>query len=127
MLIMKSEKNRNNGKKKTAISRKNQNAWRKGKLVENIGSGLDQTSIEERTKSEKNYFRRRRNSLEYKLCGRNLIKGINTWTVLFIRYLRQKKELIQIDQRTRKLITIKKTLHQSDDIVQKRRKRTRQL
>ena len=34
----------------------------------------------------KEYLRRTRKLLETKLSGRNLIKGINTWTVPLVRY-----------------------------------------
>ena len=56
-----------------------------------------------------------------KLCCRNLIKGINTQVVSLVRYsgpfLKWTKEkLKQMDQRTRKLMTIHKALHPGDDI-----------
>ena len=54
------------------------------------------------------------------LYSRNLVKGINTWTVLlvgssglFLKWTR--KDLKQMDQRTRKLMTIHKALHPRDD------------
>ena len=40
---------------------------------------------EMKEKDEKKYLRRTRKLLESKLYGRNLIKGINTWAVPFIR------------------------------------------
>ena len=51
----------------------------------------------------------------------NLIKGINIWTVPLIRYsgsfLKQtREELRQMDQSTRKLMTMHKVLHPIDDI-----------
>ena len=62
-----------------------------------------------------------RNLLETKLSSRNLIKGINTWAVPLVRYCRPflkwtRDELKQIDQRTRKLMTMHKALHPRDDI-----------
>ena len=45
---------------------------------------LKQVDINDKIKKE--YLRRIRNLLETKLCGRNLIKGINTWAVHFVRY-----------------------------------------
>ena len=69
----------------------------------------------------KEYLRRTRKLLETKLSNRNLIKGINTWAVPLVRYsgpvLKQTRdELKQMDQRTRKLMTMHKALHPRDDI-----------
>ena len=63
----------------------------------------------------KEYLRTRK-LLETKLSSRNLIKGINTWAVLLVRYLGTflkwtRDELRQMDQRTRKLMTMYKALH----------------
>ena len=71
-------------------------------------------------KVKKEYLRRTRKLLETKLNSRNLIKGINTWAVPIIRYSGPflkwtKEELRQIDQRTRKLMTMHKALHPRDD------------
>ena len=41
---------------------------------------------ENKEKFKKEYFRRTRKLLETKLSRRDLIKGINTWTVLLVRY-----------------------------------------
>ena len=54
--------------------------------------------------------------LETKLSDRNFIKGINTWAVPLIRYSEPflkwtRDELRQMDQRTRKLMTMHKALH----------------
>ena len=70
---------------------------------------------------QKGYLRRTRNLLETKLSGRNLIKGINTGAVLLVRYSGPflkgtRDELKQIDQRTRKLMTMHKALHPRDDV-----------
>ena len=67
------------------------------------------------------YFRRTRKLLETKLSSRNLIKGINTWAVPLVRYSGPflkwtREELKQIDQRTRKLMTMHKALHPRDDV-----------
>ena len=69
----------------------------------------------------KEYLRRQRKLFETKLCSRNLIKGINSWPVpcvrysgLFLKWLR--KELRQMDQRTRKLMPVHKTLYSRDSI-----------
>ena len=69
----------------------------------------------------KEYLRRTRKLLETKLPSRNLIKGINTWAVPFVRYsgpfLRwTREELKPIDQRIRKLKTMHKALHPRDDV-----------
>ena len=62
--------------------------------------------VEMKEKNKKGYFRRAKKLLETKLCSRNLIKGINTWTVPHVRYSRPflkwiREELKQMDQRTR--------------------------
>ena len=72
-------------------------------------------------KIQKEYLRRTRKLLETKLSSRNLIKGINTWAVPLVRYSvpflkSTRDELRQIDQRTRKLMTMLKALHPRDDI-----------
>ena len=45
---------------------------------------IKQSEIKE--KIQKEYLRRTRKLLETKLNSRNLIKGINTWAVLLVRY-----------------------------------------
>ena len=42
--------------------------------------------VEMKDKIQKEYLRRIRKLLETKLSSRNLIKGINTWAVPFVRY-----------------------------------------
>ena len=69
----------------------------------------------------KEYLRRTRKLLETKLSSRNLIKEINTWAVSLVRYSgpffnRTREELKQMDQRTRKLMTMHKALHPRDDV-----------
>ena len=69
----------------------------------------------------KEYLRRTRKLLETKLSSWNLIKGINTWAVPLVRYSGPflkwtREELKQIDQRTRKLMTMHKALHPRDDV-----------
>ena len=71
-------------------------------------------------KVKKEYLRRTRKLLETKLGSRNLFKGINTWAVPIIRYSGPflkwtREELRQMDQRTRKLMTMHKALHPRDD------------
>ena len=72
-------------------------------------------------KIQKEYIRRTRKLLETKLSSRNLIKGINTWAVSLVRYSGPflkwtREELKQMDQRTRKLMTMHKALHPRDDV-----------
>ena len=60
-------------------------------------------------------------TLETKLFGRNLIKGINTWVIPLVRYsglflMWTREELKQIDQRTRKLMTMHKALPPREDV-----------
>ena len=69
----------------------------------------------------KEYLRRTRKLLETKLTSRNLIKGINTWAVPLVRYSGPflkwtRDELKQMDQRTKKLMTMHKALHPRDDV-----------
>ena len=68
---------------------------------------------------QKDYLRRTRKLLETKLSCRNLIKGINTWAVLLVKYSGPfltwtSDELKQMDPRTRKLMTVNKVLHPRD-------------
>ena len=72
--------------------------------------------IKERINRE--YIRRTKKLLETKLCCRNLIKGINTWAVPlgtrpFVKWTREVK---QMNQRTRKLMTMHKALYPRDDV-----------
>ena len=66
------------------------------------------------------YFRKTRKLLETKLYSINLIKGIDAWAVSLVRYsgpfLKWTKEIKQMNQRTRKLMTLHKALHHRDDI-----------
>ena len=69
----------------------------------------------------KEYLRRTRKLLETKLSSRNLIKGINTWAVPLVRYSGPflkwtREELKQMEQRTRKLMTMHMALHPRDDV-----------
>ena len=73
-------------------------------------------------KIQKEYLRRTRKLLETKLSSRNLIKGINTWAVPLVRYSGPflkwtKDELKQMDQRTRKTMTMHKAFHPRDDLT----------
>ena len=77
--------------------------------------------VERKNKIKKEYLCRTRKLLGTKLKSRNLIKGINTWAVLLVRYSGPflkwtRDELKQIDQRTRKLMTMHKPLHPRDDV-----------
>ena len=77
--------------------------------------------VEMKDKIQKEYLRRTRKLLETKLSSRNLIKGINTWAVPLVRYSVPflewtRDELIQMDQRIRKLMIMHKALHPRDDV-----------
>ena len=77
--------------------------------------------VEMKDKIPKEYPRRTRNLLETKLSSWNLIKGINTLTVLLVRYSGHflkwtRDELKQMDQWSRKLITMHKALHPRDNV-----------
>ena len=72
-------------------------------------------------KIQKEYLRRTRKLLETKISCRNLIKEIKTWAVPLVRYSGPflkwtRDELKQMDQRTRKLMTMHKALHSRDDV-----------
>ena len=72
-------------------------------------------------KIQKEYLRRTRKLPETKFNSRNLIKVINTWAVPLVRYSRPflkctRDELKQMDQRTRKLMTMHMALHPRDDV-----------
>ena len=76
---------------------------------------------EMKEKIQKEYLRRTRKLLETKFNSRNLIKGIITWAVPLVRYSGHflewtREELKQMDQRTRKLMTMHKALHPRDDV-----------
>ena len=73
--------------------------------------------VEMKDKIQKEYLRRTRKLQETKLSSRNLIKGINTWAIPLVRYSGPflkwtRDELKQMDQRTRKLMT----MHPRDDV-----------
>ena len=77
--------------------------------------------VEMKNKIKKEYLRRTRKLLKTKLSSRNLTKGINTSAVHLVRYSGPflkwtREELTQMDQRTRKLMTMNKALHPIDDI-----------
>ena len=77
--------------------------------------------VEMKEKIQREYLRRTRKLLQTKLNSRNLIKGINTWAVPLVRYSGPflkwiRNELKQMEQRTRKLMTMHKALHPRDDV-----------
>ena len=77
--------------------------------------------VQMKDKIRKEYLRRTRKLLETKLSSRNLIKGIITWAVSQARYSGPflkwtRDELKQMDQRTRKLMTMHKALHPRNDV-----------
>ena len=65
-----------------------------------------------KTRFEK-YPRRTRKLLETKLSSRNLIEGINTWTVPLVRY---SGPFLKWIKEQRKLMTMHKALHPRDDV-----------
>ena len=72
-------------------------------------------------KVSKEYLRRVRKKLESKLNSGNLIKAINTWAVSLFRYTAaiidwRKEEIMKLDQRTRKLLTMHKAHHPKDSV-----------
>ena len=77
--------------------------------------------VEIKNEIQKEYRRRTRKLLETKLCSRNLIKGINNWAVPLVRYSGPflkwtRDEIKQMDQRTKRLMTMHKTLLPRDDV-----------
>ena len=77
--------------------------------------------VEMKDKIWKEYLGRTRKLLETKLSSRNLIKGINTWVVSLVRYSEPflkwtRDELKEMDQRTRKLMTMHKALHPKNNV-----------
>ena len=93
--------------------RKSTNTWASWRLTSS-------NKLRWKKKIKKEYLRRTTKLLKTKICSKNLIKGINTWAGPLIRYSRPflkwtREELKQMDQRTRKLITMHKALHPRDD------------
>ena len=77
--------------------------------------------VETKEKIKKECLRRTRKLHETKLYSRKFIKGINTWAVFLVRYSGPflkwtRGELKQMDQRTRKLMTMIKVLHPRNDV-----------
>ena len=76
---------------------------------------------EMKLKVSKEYFRGLKKVLKSKLNGGNLIVGVNTWAVPFLRYSAaficwRKCELQAIDRKTRNLFTIYGGLHPKSDV-----------
>ena len=66
---------------------------------------------EMKLKVSKEYFRRLKKVLKSKLNGENLIQGVNTWAMFFLRYAAafiscSKCELQAVDRKARKLFTL---------------------
>ena len=114
---------KNNVRMKTAESGKYQNTCWEGKLqiLGNIGSGHDQTSGDER-KNNKSVLQTkektsRNQPMQQKSYERNKPLGnlhCNTLWSVFLKWTWQ--ELRQINQKKRKSMTKRKTLHGKDDI-----------
>ena len=80
---------------------------------------LKRSEMKEKIKKE--YKKRVRKVLETKLNGNNLIKAINTWAVAVIRYSApfldwNKDELLALDRRTKKLMTMHRALHPKSNV-----------
>ena len=80
---------------------------------------IEQVEIKDKIKKE--YLKRTRTLLETKLSSWNFIKGINTLDVSLVRYSGPflkwtREELKQMDQRSRKLITMHEAFHPRDDV-----------
>ena len=78
---------------------------------------------ESKEKNLKMYFRRTKKLLETKLYGSNLIKGTNSCSVPLIRYSAPflnctRKEFLQMDQCTRKLMTYTPKMTLTDSMNQ---------
>ena len=78
--------------------------------------------VQMKDKIIKEYLRRTRKLLETKLFNRNFIKWMNTLTVPLFRYSGPflkwpRDEVKQMDQRTRKLMTMRNNLHPIEDSV----------
>ena len=86
--------------------------------------------VDTKDKIQKEYIRRTRKLLETKLSSRNFIKGISIWAVSlviqdpFSSGLEMNLNQWIEDQRTKKLMTMHKALHPTDDVLKRRRKRT---
>ena len=111
-----------NWRNRTTKSRQDPNV-RRNETYKYLGILVADTikQVEMKNIIKKEYLRRTRKLLETKLNSRNLIKGINTWTVLLVRYSGPflkwtRDELRQMDQRTRKLMNMHKALHFRDDV-----------
>ena len=107
----------------TTKSRLDQNARRKRNLqrLKHLRGWHHRTSRNERKKNTKENPRRTRKLLETKRSSWNLIKGINTWVVPLVWYSGPflkwtREELKEMDQRTRKVMTVHKALHSRDDV-----------
>ena len=89
------------------------------KYLEILGADtIKQVEMKER---KKEYLRKIKKLHKTKLYGRNLIRGINTLPVPLVRYSgpflkRTREDLKQIDQRTRKLLSMHKAMHPWDDV-----------
>ena len=82
--------------------------------------------VEMKEKIKKEYIRRTRKLLKTKVYSRNLIKRINTWAVLLVRYSgpflkSTREELRQMEQRTRMLMMMHKALHLKDSICKEKK------
>ena len=111
-----------NGRRRTTKSSCNQNARGIGNLHTCEYWKLTPSNKWKWKKEfKREYLRGIRKLLETKFYSRNLVKGINIWDVPLLIYsepflLCTREELKQMDQRTRKLMTMHKALHPRDDV-----------
>ena len=124
-----------NWRNRTTKSRQDENTRRKRDLqiLRNLGGWHHQTSRNEKLNYKKNISELENYSRQCSLAA-NLIKGKNSWAIPLVRYSGPflkliRDELRQMDQRIRKLMTMHKALHPTDDVdriyvPRKERKRT---
>ena len=86
---------------------------------------LELDNIKEKEMKDKfkyEYLRRTRLIVKSKLSGNNIVKAINVWAISLLRYgaglLKwTREELEWMDRKTRKLMTMYKTLHPKSDVA----------
>ena len=81
--------------------------------------------VEMKDKIKEKYLRRTRKLFKVKLSHKNLVKGINNWAVLLVRYSGTfvkwtREERIQMDRKTRNPMTMHKVLHPRYDVVSRK-------
>ena len=82
---------------------------------------LDDITRDEVKRSVKEYIRRVKKNLSSKLNAGNVIKAINSWDASLLRYNGRdctwiKRELAELDRKSRKLLTIHGALHPRSNV-----------